>query len=99
MPKAAIHNKLDNVAVAIEDVKAGDIVECVFIEDKSEGPRVKALEDIPLGHKIALTDIKAGERVIKYGRPIGVAVRDIKAGEHVHVHNIKSIRWGNLNAR
>ncbi|MDT7902769.1 MAG: UxaA family hydrolase, partial [Caldivirga sp.] len=77
----------------------GDEAQGVYIEDRSMGPVIKALEDIPLGHKIALRDIKAGERVIKYGRPIGVATRDIKVGEHVHVHNVKSIRWGNLARR
>jgi (2R)-sulfolactate sulfo-lyase subunit alpha len=48
---------------------------------------------VPLGHKIALRDLAAGERVIKYGVPIGVATRDIRAGEHVHVHNLKGERW------
>ncbi len=42
------------------------------------------------GHKIALTDIKKGENVIKYGYPIGHAIEDIKADEHVHTHNIKT---------
>ncbi len=48
------------------------------------------------GHKIALTDIKAGEDVIKYGYPIGHAVVDIKTGEHVHTHNIKTNLSGTL---
>ena len=48
------------------------------------------LEDIPQGHKIALADIKEGEKVIKYGFPIGVAKQDIKAGSWVHVHNVKT---------
>ncbi len=48
------------------------------------------------GHKIALTDIKAGENIIKYGYPIGHAVTDIKAGEHVHTHNIKTNLKGTL---
>lgn len=42
------------------------------------------------GHKIALTDIKAGQNIIKYGYSIGHAVKDIKAGEHVHTHNIQT---------
>jgi len=99
MPRFAIHNREDNVGVAIEDIRAGDEAQGVYIEDRSMGPVIKALEDIPLGHKIALRDIKAGERVIKYGRVIGVATRDIKAGEHVHIHNVKSIKWGNLARR
>ena len=42
------------------------------------------------GHKYALFDIKAGENVIKYGNPIGHATDDIKKGEHVHTHNVKT---------
>ncbi len=91
--KVAIHHKADNVGVAIEDIKKGDVVVGIYVSDMSPGPSVQALDDIPLGHKIALVDIKRGERVIKYGVPIGVATRDIKRGEHVHVHNLKSIRW------
>ena len=42
------------------------------------------------GHKYAIRPIKAGENVIKYGNPIGHATADIKAGEHVHTHNLKT---------
>ena len=93
-PSALIHNRDDNVAVAVVDIKAGDEVATVFLEDMRPGPVVRALNDIPLGHKIALRDIPKGSQVIKYGRPIGVATADIRAGEHVHVHNLKSLRWG-----
>ena len=48
------------------------------------------------GHKYALRDIKAGENIIKYGNPIGHATEDIKAGEHVHTHNVKTNLAGNL---
>ncbi|MBQ8583704.1 MAG: altronate dehydratase [Clostridia bacterium] len=48
------------------------------------------------GHKYALRDIKAGENIIKYGNPIGHATSDIKAGEHVHTHNVKTNLSGNL---
>lgn len=93
-PTALIHSREDNVAVAVTDIKAGDEVNTVYLDDMSPGPSVKASNDIPLGHKVALRDIPKGSYVIKYGRPIGVATADIRAGEHVHVHNIKSIRWG-----
>jgi hypothetical protein len=43
-----------------------------------------------LGHKIAACNIASGEKIIKYGAPIGSAIRDIRMGEHVHLHNIKS---------
>ena len=48
------------------------------------------------GHKYALRDIKCGEDIIKYGNPIGHATCDIKAGEHVHTHNVKTNLSGNL---
>lgn len=48
------------------------------------------------GHKYAITDIKAGENIIKYGCPIGHATCDIKEGEHVHTHNVKTNLSGNL---
>ena len=54
------------------------------------------LED---GHKYALRDIKCGEDIIKYGNPIGHAISDIKAGEHVHTHNVKTNLSGNLTYR
>jgi (2R)-sulfolactate sulfo-lyase subunit alpha len=55
--------------------------------------KAKANMDIPLGHKIALKDFKTGEDVVKYGVVIGRVVKDIKAGDHVHVHNVKTKRW------
>lgn len=45
---------------------------------------------LPLGHKIAARDIRSGEKIIKYGAPIGSASRDIAAGEHAHTHNVQS---------
>ena len=51
------------------------------------------LDDIPIGHKIALRDFAVGDTVIKYGTDIGKVVQPIKQGEHVHVHNLKTKRW------
>ena len=51
---------------------------------------LRAEGDIPAGHKIALRPIAAGEAVIKYGDPIGMATRDIAPGEHVHSHNLRT---------
>lgn len=76
-------NDKDNVAVALEGIKKGDI----FTLD---GLRVEALEDIDKGHKIALRAIEAGENVIKYGFPIGHALKTISAGESIHTHNMKT---------
>ena len=60
-------------------------------EDRTVG--IKVLNDIPIGHKIALRDIAPGEGVVKYGVDIGKVVAPIKKGEHVHVHNLKTRRW------
>ncbi len=72
-------NNNDNVAVALQDIASG-----------TEVQGVKAIENIIRGHKMALVDISEGENIIKYGYPIGHATRDIKAGEWVHTHNIKT---------
>ena len=74
----------DNVAVALCDLKAGQEVTL------SDGHVLTLLEDIDFGHKVALRAIATGEKVLKYGLPIGSATRDIAVGEHVHVQNMKS---------
>ena len=76
-------NPADNVCVALKPIPAGTVVKAGAFE-------VSAAEDIPQGHKIALTDIPQGGRVIKYGFPIGIAKQEIKAGTWVHVHNVKT---------
>ena len=54
---------------------------------------LKARQDIPIGHKVALKDMSTGDTVLKYGIDMGKVVAPIKQGEHAHVHNIKTIRW------
>jgi (2R)-sulfolactate sulfo-lyase subunit alpha len=54
---------------------------------------VKANQNIPIGHKVALTDLKKGDTVIKYGEDVGRMVADANRGDHVHVHNLKTKRW------
>ena len=76
----------DNVAVTLDDLKAGEVCGDVTL-----------LNDIPRGHKFALCDIKHGENIIKYAYPIGYAACDVKAGEHIHTHNVKSNLSGLLN--
>ncbi len=89
--KFLAHAKEDHVGVAVENIRAGEAVEGCFLEDEST-LTVKAIQDIPLGHKISLTALAEGEAVKKYGELIGKASATIKAGEHVHVHNLKSAR-------
>ena len=87
-----IHEKADNVGVATVDIKAGETAYGLYM-DSQEKCEMKALHDIPLGHKIALTDIAVDASVIKYGADIGKVVAEIKTGDHVHTHNLKTRRW------
>ena len=77
----------DMVAVALKPLKAG---ETVSYGDGS----ILLKEDLPMGHKAALRDIRKGEAVIKYGFPIGEATEDISAGGHVHTHNLHTLLKG-----
>ena len=90
--KFLVHAKEDYVGVATEDLRKDESVEGTFLDDNKRNS-LKVLEDIMLGHKIALRDIKKGEKIIEYKEPIGIATKDIKKGEHVHIHNIKTMRW------
>jgi len=87
-----IHEKADTVGVATVDIKAGEMAKGLYM-DSQEQVEVKALQDIPLGHKIAMTDHQVDGSVIKYGADIGRVVESIKTGEHVHIHNLKTRRW------
>lgn len=81
----------DNVAtVFANDVTDGTVME---VRDKKGGSeQIRVRGDIPYGHKIAVCDIAAGERIMKYGECIGEASRDICCGDYVHVHNMKALR-------
>ena len=89
MRNAMIIDAKDNVAVAIEPIAKGDAA--VYVCGGRE-VSLPALEDITIYHKLATRDIAKGEPVVKYGEHIGVASSDIKAGEHVHVHNVEGHR-------
>lgn len=93
IPHLLVHEKKDTVGVvAIEGLKAGTDMLCVVTADNSSF-NLKSKMDVPIGHKVALADIKKGDTIIKYGQDIGKAVADIAKGEHVHVHNLKTKRW------
>ncbi len=88
-----VHDDGDSVGVAVvENITAGMQV-TGYKMDTNEEIKLTALSDIPLGHKIALTDFKVGDTIIKYAQDMGKVVADIKAGDHAHVHNIKTKRW------
>ena len=88
-----LHDPQDTVAVVvIEGVKAGqDLTGWIMDEDRTIA--LKAQQDIPIGHKLALKDYKPGDTVIKYGVDIGKVVAPIARGEHTHVQNLKTKRW------
>lgn len=81
----------DNVATALEKVEIGNEVEVVS-ERGVVVDAFRAPQPIAFGHKIALVTIAEGSKVIKYGECIGEAIQSIKKGEHVHIHNLKSLR-------
>lgn len=87
-----VHDARDNVGVAIVDVEAGQTATGTSL-DRRQSFQITALQAIPLGHKLALKDLKIGDAVIKYGEDIGRVAAQIRAGEHVHVHNLKTKRW------
>lgn len=89
--RALVVNPKDNVAVALENIRAGERVE--FADLETSRP-VVASDNIPFGHKVAIRNIAVGEAVIKYGERIGVAAADIPAGRHVHVHNLRGALSG-----
>lgn len=92
-------NEKDNVAtIFAEGVSDG----CTLPLRNSKGAEepLRICGDVPYGHKVAVTDIRSGKPIVKYGEQIGVATRDIGKGEYVHVHNLDSMRgrgdlpWG-----
>ncbi len=93
IPHFLVHSPKDNVGVVvIEDLKAGTDMFGVITETDT-ATKAKANHDIPIGHKVALKDLKVGDTIIKYGEDVGRALADAKAGDHVHVHNMKTKRW------
>jgi len=92
-PDFIVHEDVDSVGVVVvEGIKAGqELTGWVMSEDKTI--RLKVLNDIPIGHKLALKDLAPEDDVIKYDVVIGRVVAPIKTGEHVHVHNLKTRRW------
>ena len=92
-PDLIIHDEKDNVGVVvIETTKKGQ--ECsAWIMENDKTVSVSSINEVPLGHKIALQDLKEGDTILKYGHDIGKVVKSIKKGEHVHVHNVKTKTW------
>jgi altronate dehydratase len=81
--KFIIMNPKDNCATSLENILKDSEIEI-------NNTILKLNQNIPLGHKFALLNIKKGELIKKYGEIIGVATQDIKEGDWIHIHNVKS---------
>ncbi|MEL6374238.1 MAG: UxaA family hydrolase [Pseudomonadota bacterium] len=93
IPHFLVHDREDNVGVVvIEGLEAGTAMLGVITADNSD-LNVAANHDIPIGHKVALTDFKKGDTVMKYGVDIGKIIKAAKKGDHIHTHNLKTKRW------
>ena len=93
IPHALAHAPGDNVAVVVvEGLKAGTEA-LVVVTENDTSFTVTVGDDIPIGHKMALVDLSAGDTVIKYGQDVGRIVGPAPKGRHVHVHNMKTKRW------
>ena len=90
-PDFLAHHNGDAVAVAVRDLATGPARGGYL--DSTETEHVDLPQAVPLGHKLALRSIAKGEPVIEYGLPIGTATTDIRRGDYVHTHNLRSSRW------
>lgn len=92
-PHFIVHDKGDSVGVVVvEGVRKGQAL-TGWVMENNRTIKVKSLDAIPIGHKVALTAMNEGDTVLKYGHDIGRVVKPIKKGGHVHIHNLKTKRW------
>ena len=88
-----VHDEDDSVGVVtVEGLKENDTL-TGWIMDQDVLIDIKINQDIPIGHKIAIKNLNKGDTVIKYGVDIGRTISQIKVGDHLHVHNVKTKRW------
>ena len=73
----------DNVLVVIAPITAGDRLSI-------DGREIISAQSIGVGHKLARRALKPGDKVLKYGAPIGSMIKPVEPGEWVHMHNLKS---------
>jgi len=89
--QALVMHSKDNVATAISELKPGEMVSVLIGSERLE---VKIRDNVPFGHKFAIKHINKDGIVFKYGQSIGVSTSAINVGQHVHTHNLKSLRGG-----
>ena len=82
-PRLLLLSPMDNVVIARDSLPAGTML-------RLDATEILLAAEILRGHKLACRAIAPGEKILKYGAPIGSAIRAIMTGEHVHLHNIKS---------
>ncbi len=90
--KILMHEADDDVGVAVEDLEAGTEVGAVTLEGQPVRT-VKLVDNVPLGHKVAMRDLASGKDVVEYGRVVGSLTQAARRGAHVHTHNLRTKRW------
>jgi (2R)-sulfolactate sulfo-lyase subunit alpha len=93
MIHCVLHDPNDSVAVVVVEGVAAGMTLTGLVLDEDRTLTLDCVQDIPLGHKVALQDMAVGDTVVKYGVDIGKVVAPIRRGQHAHVHNIKTKRW------
>lgn len=88
-----VHSARDTVGVVVVDGIRGGTEATGRVMETGAMLALHVLDDVPLGHKVAIADVAAQGTVIKYGHDIGRTVAPIRKGQHVHVHNLRTKRW------
>ena len=91
VPSFLAHKEGDSVAVAMRELSPGPVEGGYLVGPESI--TIELQESVPLGHKFALHDISEGDEIVEYGVRVALASKPISAGQYVHVHNVRSIRW------
>lgn len=93
-PDFIVHDNADNVGViVVEGIRQGQTLHGWNMATDETAPQLTAGADIPIGHKVAMFDLSSDDTAIKYGEDIGRITAAVKAGGHVHTHNLKTKRW------
>ena len=88
-----VHEEGDSVGVVVVEGVTAEHVLSGWIMEQDKIVQIKALSNVPIGHKLAIKSLESGATVIKYGVDIGKTIAPIQVGEHLHVHNVKTKRW------
>ena len=91
MRKVLVLNPADNIAICLEDMPAGTVID-------QDNLKLTITQKIPRGHKVASRAVTKGDGIIKYGERMGHATKDISIGEHVHTHNVLGDRLSTESA-